>query len=194
MDGASRGLSEAMASAPSRRTGLPSFVPEDAFCVAEATCSPCAVHYGSDPAGWITGGRFDQHDAQQDHRRARIDTHSLLLRQLFQPERASSPLRRWMTCRGAGCGLGRRWPSCRCRCPAGSRTTMRWKKAGRGVSYQNHRADAPISVERRVLIIVQNLRCHSTGGSGSGARPSSRRAARLPSAAEASMHEQAGGC
>lgn len=82
MVGASRGLGKDTVGVSFSRPGLPSLGPEDAVSVVEATCSPSGV-----PAGRTTGVRLGQHDVHQDHWAARVDTHSWLLRQHFQPVR-----------------------------------------------------------------------------------------------------------
>ena len=57
MVGAPRGMSEAIVGVSSGQRGLPSFGPEDAVSVVEATCSPSAS-----TAGRITGVRLGRHD------------------------------------------------------------------------------------------------------------------------------------
>jgi len=93
---ASRGLSEAMVGVSSSRLELPSFGPEDAVSVIEATCPPLRgpLRVGSCGSDHWRSVRVGLHDTHQDHRGVRFDTHSWLLRHRFQPDRVYQTARR----------------------------------------------------------------------------------------------------
>lgn len=96
MVGASRGLSEAMAGVSSSRAGPPSFGPEDAVSVVEATCSPHRgpLQVGSPAFVLLPGAGERRHNAHQDHWGARFDTRSWRLRHCFQPDLVCRTVRR----------------------------------------------------------------------------------------------------